>query len=253
MFGIVVAAQSSVVKWAVVAGLVVGGLTLAPIAGRLVRKGLDSSKRSERQRLLAEPAARFLTTIILSASLIAALGVLSPSSLKPFPTKIVEFIPRLLIAVLFLLIGSTVSTLVANAVGSALGRATGTVNTAIVRAVRGIVVGLVTILAISQLGINTAVVDTLTQAAIFAAAATIALLTVLGGKSISAEIAAGQYVRRIVKVGDHVSSSLGSGTVRAVHGATLELDPGDGSALHIPHAALLNAALSVAAATEPQA
>jgi Conserved TM helix len=241
----VLAASPGLIKLGVVAGLIVFGLFLAPLVGRIVRTSLSKPSRSLREQTIAEPASRFLTTLLVTGSLIGALGVVSPSSLEPFPTKIIEFVPRLLIAVLFLIVGTTVATLVANGVGGAISRATGRPNPALVRIVRGAVVALVSILAVSQLGIDTTIVDTLTQATIFAAAGALALLSVFGGKTVASEVAAGRYVRRIVEPGDEIESALGIGRVVAIHGATIELDPGDGSTVHLPHAGLLSGALKI--------
>jgi hypothetical protein len=245
VFSLVVAVQSSIVKWGVVAGLIFLAIVVPPLLGRVIRGTLGKPTRSERERTLAEPAARFATTIALVVLLIAVLGVASPSSLAPFPTEIVAFIPRLLITVLLLLIGTTVATFAANGVGVAITKATGSPQPAMVRAVRGIVVVLVSIFAISQLGIDTTIVDTLTSAVIFASVGTIALLSVFGGRLMAGEVAAGRYVRRIMAPGDRLDCPLGSGTVTALHGATIELDSGDGGSLHIPYAAVMASALKV--------
>jgi small-conductance mechanosensitive channel len=245
VLSLVLAVQASLVKWGIVAGLIVLAIFLPPLLGKIVRRTLAKPSRSEKEKTLAEPAARFTTTIALVVLLLAVLGVASPASLAPFPTQIVAFIPRLLITVLLLLIGSTVATFVANGVGVAMTKSMGSPQPAIVRLVRAVVVIFVSILAVSQLGIDTTIVDTLTSAAIYASIGSIALLSVLGGRGIASELAAGRYMRRIVAPGDHVECALGSGTVTAIHGATLELDAGDGKALHIPHAAVMSSAITV--------
>jgi hypothetical protein len=232
---------------AVLQVLLVGAVWLvvlagSPILARLVAKPL-AKHPSEGRRALVAPAKKFATTLLVTAGLIATLGIISPTSLEPFPTQIVEFLPRLLITVLLLLVGSTLASIVAGVVGLTATKSMGRPQPGLVRFVRMAVTGLIGLLAIGQLGVNTKVLDTLTQAAVFGAVGTVALLCVQGGRELASNISAGRYIRRIVRRGDELEAELASGTVLAVHGATVELQDEDGWVVHVPNRLLLETRL----------
>ena len=60
----------------------------------------------------------------------------------------------------------------------------------------------------------------------------------------ASEIAAGRYLHRIVRPGDTVSGDGFGGVVRAVWGATVELDV-DGVIVHVPNSKLLAGNLTI--------
>ncbi len=228
----------------IVLAVLVAFAILTPLVSKLGSRWLSRHK-SEGRRALAEPARRFISTLMITAGLIITLGIISPSSLEPFPTQIVQFLPRVLITVLLFLVGSTVASIVSGIVGLAATKSTGKPQPGIVRLVRTVVTGLIGLLAIGQLGVNTKVLDTLTQAAVFATAATLALLCVSGGRDIASNVSSGRYLRRIIHAGDQIESDDGSGTVVALHGATIELHDADGSVLHVPNQLLLQKTIRV--------
>jgi hypothetical protein len=222
----------------IVAAVLVAFTAITPIASRTISRWL-SKHESENRRALAQPAGKFVSTLMITAGLVVTLGIISPGSLEPFPAQIVSFLPRLLITVLLFLVGSTVASIVSGVVGLAATKSTGKPQPGIVRMVKGIVTGLIGLLAIGQLGVNTRVLDTVTQAVVFSAAATVALLCVVGGRELASNISAGRYLRRIIRAGDQIEAGPGSGTVVAVHGATVQLEDEDGWVLHVPNHLLL--------------
>ncbi len=239
--------SAGLIKWV---SVVVGfGLLLfiTPKLARLVTNALNKPDRSEKQKSLAAPAGRMFSTLLITFGLIVAIGVLSPDSLKPFPTKIIEFAPRLLIAILLLLLGSTVSTLAANVVGLAMVRSTGKPQPAIVRLTRAIVMFFIAMLAVGQLGVNTQVLDTVTQAVVFCTVAMVALLGVFGGRELATQISAGRYLRRIVQPGDYLDAGAAQGIVKALHAATVELHVDDQTTVHVPNHLLLQGPIRVRA------
>jgi hypothetical protein len=231
-------------------GVLVLTVLLAPIIGRKVEKMMSTPHRPERTRALAGPTGRFVSTMLLATGLVAVIGILSPDSLSTFPVKLVEFVPRLLLAVLLILVGSTAANLGSNIVGVAAVRATGKPQPAIVRLTRASIMLLILLLAVGQLGVNTKVVDTLTQAVLFSTMAMIALLGALGGRDLASEISTGRYVRRIVAPGDSIRTAEAEGVVAEVHAATIEIIEADGSHVHVPHSLAMKAPIRVQRAQE---
>ena len=262
------------VRWLIAAGLAVAGIVVGSLAGAQVRRLLGGPSRTERQRALADPAGSITLSAVLAGFLIAALGVGDRDSLQSLPTSLVRFMPKLLIALLIFLVGSAVATLVANAVGTSLIKATGQPQPQLVRVTRALLAAAFAILAVSQLGVNTRIVDMVVAALVFGIALTAALLAGLGGRVVAGELAAGRYLRRILRPGDRIrTGELGEpsdamqviGEVRRLHSASVEValpadaaDAADGAGpadatgarmtvtiVHVPNSALLARVLRI--------
>lgn len=232
-------------RWLIAAGVLLAAVLLATAVSGYVRRLLSRPGRDARRRTLAEPVSRVLYSLLLAAGLVGALGIASPDSLEPLPADLIAFLPRLLIAGLLLLLGGTAATMTANAVGTSLVRSTGKPQPALTRLVRAAVMVVVVVLAVSQLGVNTKIIDTIVEAVVFGVAAAMVLLVGLGGRDMATEVAAGRYVRKLVRVGDSLTSGSITGTVNAVHGASVELLQEDGTTLHVPHAQLMSGPIQV--------
>ena len=242
-----------VVRWLIATAVVVGGVIVAGVIAKLARRLVDNPKRPPAQRALADPVGSVAFALVLAGFLVAALGVGDKESLKTLPHSLVAFLPKLLVALVIILVGSAMATLAANAVGAAIINATGSPQPAMTRVVRSLLVAVFAILAVSQLGVNTRVVDTLVAGMVFGTAASMALLVGLGGRSIAADLAAGRYLRRIVRPGDRIEVESGGpelrGVVRKIHGATVELGVESAESAdvvrHVPSHALLREVLRI--------
>lgn len=255
------------VRWLIAAGIAIAGIAVGSICGSQVRRVLGAPTRPERQRALADPAGSITLSVVLAAFLVAALGVGDRESLRTLPTSLIRFMPKLLIALLIFLVGSAVSTLVANALGTSLIKATGKPQPQLVRLTRSLLAAAFAILAVSQLGVNTRIVDMVVAALVFGASLTMALLAGLGGRVVAGELAAGRYLRRILQPGDRIRSGddghdlLIDGEVRRLHSASVEIlersaspdAPADAAAgapntvtiVHVPNTALLARVLRI--------
>ena len=222
-------------RWLIAGAVLVAALLIATVVSGVVRRFIDKPSRQEQRRRLAEPASRFVYSALVAAGLVTALGIASPESLRPLPTNLVAFLPRLLIAGLLLLLGGTVATMVANAIGSSLLRATGKPQPSLTRIIRAAVLAVISILAVSHLGVNTKIIDTLVEAVVFGVAGAMVLLVGLGGRTVAGEVAAGRYVRKLLKPGDRVLCGEIRGTVVHVHAVTVELVDDEGSTVHVAH------------------
>ena len=237
-------------KWLVAGGVLILAVLLASIVSAQVRRILGAPARSERLQNLAVPPGQFVFSVLIAIGLVAALGIGYHQSLEPLPHDLIAFLPKLLVAGLIVLAGNTAGTLLGNALGQAVLRATGRPQPGVARAVRLAMVGAAAILAVNQLGIDTKVIDLVLSGVVFACAASVAMLTGLGGRQVASEVAAGRYIRHLVRPGDRISFSDAGGAVEGevvrVHAATVEL-AGDTAdwVLHVPHARLLAATLRV--------
>ena len=245
-------------RWLIAVGVVLAGFALGAAGSGIIRRKLDKPTRDERIRNIAGPAATLTFGLIVSAALVAALGVGDPESLKPLPHDLITFLPRAIIAALFFIVGSAVSSLVGNAVATSVLKATGKPQPALARIVRAVITAVFTLLAIGQLGINTKIVDLLVTGVVGSLALSVAILTGFGSREVAANIAAGRYLRRLLVPGDEVeATSFGAeeppigGTVVTVHGATVEMTNGTDSSsgrqviVHVPNSVLMKRVLRI--------
>lgn len=228
----------------------VGGLVAASVLGPIARRQLLQDRRPDAVRQVAAAAASFVFWTLASVGLIAAVAISSPDSLRPIPAQLVSYFPRALTAGILLLVGNVAATLVSVSIERAMLRATGQVRPAVTRAVKAAVLGVAVILAVSQLGIDTAIVTLIVASLLFSVGAASALLVGLGGRDVARQVAAGRYLRRIVQPGDRLEVSGVSGIVRAVHAASMELEVETGR-VHLPHAAILDAPFRLDRAPSP--
>jgi hypothetical protein len=247
-------------RWLIALAVVIAGVLIASFVSARVRVVLSKPSRSEKIRELAEPLASVVFPIIFGGFVIVALGIGDPDSLATLPKSIVAFVPKLLIAVLFILGGGAVATLASNTVGAAVLKATGSPQPQIARLVRTVVSGIFTLLAVGQIGIDTKIVDLITMGVIGSISIAVALLTGLGGRDTAAEVAAGRFLAKIVRKGDRIQTdSLPAFPqpllVHKLHGAMIEVALPDepDTRLFIPNRHLMAAPLRVVRAEKTAA
>ncbi len=224
---------------------IAGGFIVGSIAGRVVRRQLGAHNRPEALRQVAAAAASFVMAILVAIGLVVAIGFVSPDALDTMPQALVNYLPKALVAGLTILIGQVAATLAALAVKSAMLKATGEARSGPPRVAKAVIISAATILAVSQLGVDTTIVNLAVAALLFSVGAIATLLIGLGGLDVARNIAAGRYVRRILPIGCEVESDAIVGTVQAVHPATVEIAQEDGVVVHVPHAQVLSGPIRV--------
>jgi hypothetical protein len=244
-------------RWLIALGVVIAGVLVASFVSARVRSILSKPSRSDKIRDLAEPLASIVFPIVLGGFVIVALGIGDPESLATLPKSVVAFVPKLLIAVLFVLGGGAVATLASNTVGAAVLKATGSPQPQIARLVRTVVSGIFTLLAIGQIGIDTKIVDLITMGVVGSISLAVALLTGFGGRATAGEVAAGRFLSKIVRKGDLIHTEAVPECpqpmlVQKLHGSMVEIAlPNEpGTKLYIPNTHLVASPLRVVRANE---
>ena len=87
--------------------------------------------------------------------------------------------------------------------------------------------GAATLLAAGQLGVNTTILNLAAAALLFSIGASFTLLSGLGGRQVSAELAAGRAISRMIAAGDQITVAGQSGIV-SMHPTSVELQLADG-------------------------
>ena len=214
-------------------------VVIGSVGAGLLRRRLEGHNRRESLRQVAPAAASFVLWSCVAFGLLIAVSMASPGTLDPMPAKLVAYFPRAVVAGAFVLVGNVAAQLVGIAAGQAALKSTGRANPGLVRGIRTGVLSIGIMMAVSQLGINTTLVNLMAAGVVFGLAASTALLIGLGGRDVATQVAAGRYLRRVLHPGESLSAAGVSGRILAVHPATVELELDGGGRAHVPHARLL--------------
>ena len=229
--------------WAAIA--VGAGIFVGAVAGRIVRGQLGKSSRPEVMQRLAQPAGSLVFTACAVVGLVVALAAVNPDSLETVPSDLVDYLPRLLMGLVVIIVGNVAAGLAAAAVDQAISRASGRSSGPVPTVVKSVILAFAAILAANQVGVDTTIITLAVASVLFSAGLAAALLVGLGGRTVSAEVAAARALRRIVSPGDRLVFEDHRGLVVAVHPTAVELEDQDGVRTLLPNSAVLSASLTI--------
>jgi small-conductance mechanosensitive channel len=216
--------------WIAAAIALAAGLIGASFVGRIVQNVLSQPRRPKALRSAAGPVSSLAFSAVLVAGLMTALGFVNRQALDDIPNDLVDFLPRLLSAGIVLILANVAAQLVSAAMEGTVARM-GSAGRNLPTIVRAVILGFGAVLAAAQLGVDTTVINITIAAILFGAALSVALLSGLGGRAVSAEVAAGRAVRRMLNPGDTVHLDGVDGTVVSVGSVAVEIATGDGTAM----------------------
>lgn len=223
--------------------VLVGGLLLAGLLALVVRRALAARKTPALAKSAGD-AGSLTFWVVLAAAVAVAIGMLSPGALDPVPALILAYLPRVLSAGLILIAGRALAAVVGRIVVRSTERAAVS-STTLDASVRGLIFGLAIVLALSQLGIDTAILQILVAGLAAAVALAFGLMTGLGVKGVAANIAAGRTLRGSIPSGSTVAVGDVAGRVEALGPATIRIRLEDGASLHLPYRMLLESGFRV--------
>lgn len=229
--------------WALVA--IVGGVGVGAVGGVCVRRFLGREDRRSEVRHIADPAGLFVFWLATATGIVLAIAVSSPETLQPIPRDILEWLPRVGIAGLFLLAGYAVGVAVATAIGRTAGRVSGRRQRGLERAVRSAVFAAAAILALSAVGIDTTILSILVAAGAFGFAIALAGIAVVGTRHVAGHIAAGRTLQANLRPGARIRTTELCGTVIECQVTHVVLEAADGARQLVPWASLVNEVITV--------
>ena len=223
--------------WAAIA--VGAGLLLGAAVAIVIRRQLSRAHRRVAAQEIAKPLSTFVFWIVFAAGVLVAVAVSSPENLETVPTELLAWLPRLAVAGLLLIGGYAVGLTIAAAVGRAVERVAGHRNRMLERTVRTVVLAGSLILALSQVGVDTTVVNLLIAGVVFATATVLAGISVVGGRQVAAHVAAGRVLQRVIEVGMQIEAGDVAGVVAELRVAHVLVDTDDGRLL-VPYGILMD-------------
>jgi len=235
--------------WAGVA--IIGGFMIGGAASKMTKQLFE--KRKGQIAELAPAAASLVFSLLFVVGLLIALGFVQPDSLSKLRDDTIDYLPRVLSALIVVILGGVVGTIASTAARESLGRSMGRMGEQIPRVVKAIITAFAAILAASQLGIDTTVINIVVAALVSGLALAFALIAGFGSRPVATEIASGRALRRLVTPGDVIASSSASGTVIAMHPTAVELAE-DGSVFLVPNTELADSSFTITRAEkQPEA
>lgn len=235
--------MSDVWQWAVLV-LAIGimsGLAGAGILMMALTKGRDNDPL---YRDSARSLAIIWFVVFATAGLLLAVSIVNRDSFEDVPAALRDVVPQLVAAGLILVVGRAL----ALAAGSYVARTVAVhsrVRSQAALLVRTTVTAAAVVIALDQLGVDTALLQIIGAALVFGLAAAAALLVGLGGREMASEVAAGRYLARLLRSGDRIELTVGGETVRGkvvgLHPATVEIALDDGSSRHLSNSQVFSA------------
>ncbi len=229
---------------AVAAGIIVGG-----VLARVLRRLLSAPERPDALRSSAGPLSSLAFSLALIVGLIVALGFVSPDALADLDTQIIDYTPKVLSAAIVLIMANVAGTFLATILDRSLGHVSPSLRARVVPLAKGSVMAAAGLIAANQIGVDTTILTLLAAALFFGVAAAGALVVGLGSRQVSAEVAAGRALRRLLGPGDSVTVNGVSGRVVSVHAVAVELEVSIGRHLTVPNSELLSSSLSIERST----
>jgi hypothetical protein len=194
----------------------------------VVRNQMAKSK-IEALRESAAAIAGLVFSGCIIVGLLVALGFVSPDDLDQLPSDLIAFLPKAISAAIVAIGRNIAGTFAQTAVAKAVA-GSGAASRFAPAIIRFAILGAAIILAAAQLGVDTTVINIAVAALLFGAAASLALLTGLGGRQVGGEVAAGRVWRRSLEPGDHTPASNVGG---------VDVDGADAT-LFVPNSKLLD-------------
>lgn len=226
--------------WAGVA--IVSGFVVGTIVSKATKRSFE--KRGGQIADFAAAAASLAFSLVLVAGLLVALGFVQPDSLSKLRDDTIDYLPRVLSALIVVILGGVVGTIASTAARESIGRSLGRLGEQIPQLIKAIITMFAAILAASQLGIDTTVINIVVAAMVAGLALAFALVVGFGSRPVAAEIASGRALRRLLSPGDSIDGAIASGTVLAMHPTAVEIDEQGAIAL-VPNSVLADSSFRI--------
>ncbi len=238
-------------NWILAIIAVAVGVIVGIIVSRIVRAIVGAENRPQAVRDVARPVSQLALAIGVVAGLVAALGFVQPDALDQLPRDVVAFVPKLMVAAIIIILANVLASFATTALDQATGRMPLNVQRQANLIVKGTIVALAVLLAVTQLGIDTEVINMGVAAIFFGLAASFTLLVGLGGQGVAREVAASRALRRMVKEGDSVTIDDVTGTVEALHPTAIEIETATKESVLVPSSHFLTHNVLVERAPKP--
>ena len=236
-------------KWIGVVAAVVVGFLLGLVLSALVRRTLAKSSDAKITEV-APVIGSLVFYVCLIGGMWTALAISSPSAVEDVPTKIINSIPNVVVALILVLGARVLGSVLSVIVGQSLEAASGERNPAIEKGLGGIVLGVGIVLALDQLGVSTTIINIMVSGIVFAVSLSFALLVGFGGRSVARDISAGRALRNTLVPGATVRAGIVEGIIASLHPVSVEVHTDGAETVHVPYHLLLESTIEISGGPE---
>ncbi len=238
--------------------LLVLGILVAGIVARILRRillavGLDGlGDRSGAhdalgqiglERSLSALLARAVRIVLVVTVIVAALSLLGLGVLDTALNEVVLFLPKLLVALVLVLVG----VVVAQWVGDRVGRFADQLDLGgpLAQLAQAAVLALFVLTALAQIAVPVAILTAVVATVVIAVTLTFALAFGLGGRDVARQISAGRYVSGSFELGQTITVAGINGRIVALEGAATVLESSEGRRVRVPNSLLIDSVVTV--------
>jgi small-conductance mechanosensitive channel len=235
------------VRW--ILSMVLRRLKFDPL---IERTGITGSLRGLGVKTpLSQILAQTLFTLLLLSFLITSTRLMGLGAVALLLENLLNFLPNIIAAVIIFLLGGVVAQFVGNLVKTVGGAGGLNYAARLGRIVQYLISLFVVVLALGQLGIDTAILVTAITIAIAAFGLALGLALGLGARAIVHHILAGYYMRQRFPVGQPIVLGNVRGQVSAIGGINTVVATADGN-LVIPNGRLSESVVRTPPPAEPE-
>ncbi len=246
--------------------LLVVGLIVSRIVGRVLRRVLRATPLDELGVRAGLPAALgrvglpesvsdllagAIRLALLAVVVIAAISTLGVSALDQSLNDAIALLPRLVVAILLLLVGAAVARVAHDAIDRVQRRMD--IQGPLAPLVGALVFAIVALMALAQVGVPTAMLTVLLAILVGGGALTVALAFGLGGRGVARELTSGRATADAFDLDDVIEVGDLRGRVVARDATAIVLALADGRTARVPHRLLLEEVVRVERAAPPEA
>ncbi|MGA2064020.1 MAG: mechanosensitive ion channel domain-containing protein [Thermoguttaceae bacterium] len=211
------------------------------------RSGLaESMRHTGIQRSVPAIVGTLVFWLLMCVFFMAGFNILGLETLSDATSKVVTFIPNLLVATVVVVVGLLVASFLRGVIATSADRLGISYAERLANGCYYVLALLTFIAAFSQLGLTFPLLDKLILIACGGLALGFSLALGLGGRDVMAGILAGYYLRQRLAAGDHVAVAGLEGTVREVGPVATVIETEEAGLLNrhtVPNTKMLNEAV----------
>ena len=226
------------VRWIV--GTILRRLRFDPL---VERTGITGSLRGLGIKTpLSQIFAQTIYALLLLSFFITATRLMGLEAVARLLEQLLGFLPNMIAALIIFLLGGIVAQFVGNLVSTSAANAGISAPSRLGRIVQYLISVFVVVLALGELGVDTAILVTTLTILIAAFGLAVGLALGLGARRVVQHILAGYYMRQRLQVGQRVAAGQVSGAVGSIGGVNTVVTTADGEVI-IPNMALLESVI----------
>lgn len=207
------------------------------LAGKLIAGRLPEQ--------FGELVSQLVPVLIIAIVVIGLLIVIDPDQAKDLQRSVQSSVPKVLIAVILVIVSRALGRIVGLFIETALRRVSATLAARARLAVSSVILGVGVIIAMGTLGIPTAIIQILVAALAFGISLMLALTIGLGSVPLARQVAAGRHVNNRYEAGLMVRVGDIEGRIVDIGLATTRIEVGAGKQIDVPNHEFLEGATSV--------